>query len=140
LSGCAIAVALLVAWGDYRTAVVTRRAAEEIGRVYAKSADPLRFQGHWGFQYYLEKQGATAADYAKDVYHSGDLVVVPKFASLLRPPKADQARLIDKIRIPYDCNIATVALELEALFYAQAAFPFRAIDQPPAECWVYEYR
>lgn len=140
LSGCAVAGSLVVAWGDYRTAVATRHSAEAVGRQYAESPRTLRFQGHWGFQYYLQRYGAKAADYESDTCQAGDLLAVPKFGNLLRPPTAEQAKLIDTVAVPYDCDVATVGMDRQALFYAQAAFPFRLIDQPPAECLIYQFR
>ncbi|GFE57829.1 glycosyltransferase family 39 protein [Geobacter sp. AOG1] len=75
---CAWLVCMMVAWADYSLAETARTAAKEIGRTYGGSAKPLWFQGHWGFQYYMEKNGGTAYDRVKASVQPGDIMVIPE--------------------------------------------------------------
>ena len=38
----------------------------------------IHFQGHWGFQYYMEKNGAVALDINKLPSSSGRIIVMPE--------------------------------------------------------------
>ena len=58
----AVFVALLVTWADYGLANSARSAVEKIYATYIKEQRPLWFQGHWGFQYYMELRGAKIAE------------------------------------------------------------------------------
>ena len=50
--------ALLPTYGDYSIANSSRIAAKEIVDTYAVENQRLWFQGHWGFQWYIESSGA----------------------------------------------------------------------------------
>ena len=70
------AVSLWAAWGDEELANTARTMAEQ---VRSKSLHPstVRFQGHWGFQYYMELIGAQPLDNKTRNFHPGDLLVLP---------------------------------------------------------------
>jgi hypothetical protein len=55
----AAALAMAVAWADVSLADTARTAARTIGNAYAKRGGELWFEGHWGFQYYMEQNGGT---------------------------------------------------------------------------------
>jgi 4-amino-4-deoxy-L-arabinose transferase-like glycosyltransferase len=75
---CAWLVAMVVARADFRLAETAREAATAIARTYGGSARPVWFQGHWGFQYYMEKNGGVAYDRKGSSLHPGDVMVVPE--------------------------------------------------------------
>jgi 4-amino-4-deoxy-L-arabinose transferase-like glycosyltransferase len=75
---CAWLVCMMVAWADFSLAETARTAAREIGRTYSGSAKPLWFQGHWGFQYYMEKNGGIAYDRIKSSIQPGDIMIIPE--------------------------------------------------------------
>ncbi len=70
------ALSLWAAWGDEELANTARTMAEQ---VRSKSLHPstVRFQGHWGFQYYMELIGAQPLDNKTRNLHPGDLLVLP---------------------------------------------------------------
>ncbi|MGA2787689.1 MAG: glycosyltransferase family 39 protein [Verrucomicrobiota bacterium] len=70
-----IALSLLLA--DYRVANSARTAAELIAAKYKPASRQLWFEGHWGFQYYLEKSGGQPVDFRRSLLQPGDVVVVP---------------------------------------------------------------
>jgi len=56
--GISLAVALTVAWADWRLAGSAREAPITLKSRLAPSFDQIAFEGHWGFQYYMEQMGA----------------------------------------------------------------------------------
>lgn len=75
---CAWLVSMAVTWADFRLAETARDAARVIAGTYGGSAKPLWFQGHWGFQYYMEKNGGAAYDRKRSSINPGDIMVVPE--------------------------------------------------------------
>lgn len=73
-----LAVGLTVSWADYSWANSVRSTAARIVGSYRDIRGRLWFQGHWGFQYYMEQAGGTAADSARFVLRRGDLLVTPR--------------------------------------------------------------
>ena len=43
--------------------IAKKKAANEIMAVYKNEKRQVWFQGHWGFQYYMESLGAIPLDY-----------------------------------------------------------------------------
>jgi len=69
--------ATMSAWivsGDTALADSARTAVELIHGKTQETTGTLSFQGHWGFQYYMESLGATVSD----VYRPGDVAAIPE--------------------------------------------------------------
>ena len=88
-----LAIALYLAWADYRLAEAARQMAVVISREFS-GAKRLWFQGHWGFQYYMEKLGAKPLNRQNLQLLSGDTVAVPLGNSFLFPLPAEQVSLV----------------------------------------------
>jgi 4-amino-4-deoxy-L-arabinose transferase-like glycosyltransferase len=73
----AAVLALLVSWADYWWANSARTAAGEATEVFALRQGALWFQGHWGFQYYMQGHGGKIVDYKRTACDPGDLLIVP---------------------------------------------------------------
>ena len=71
------ALSLLVARSDFLLARAVRESARETCSAWRAGGRTLWFQGHWGFQYYMEKSGAMAIDLANPSLKIGDTFVVP---------------------------------------------------------------
>jgi hypothetical protein len=127
-------VAFGVAWGDGRYAGTARVAAREIAERYADET-PIRFQGHWGFQWYMEREGGRAVDLAGDTLPAGSLMVLPENnTSTLRLPEPAATR-VDTLVFPVRGFIATMSPERAASYYAarvRGPLPF-ALGPVPAE-------
>ena len=67
----------LVTWADASLANTGRSAAYEIARNYGGREVPLWFQGHWGFQYYMQEAGGRPLDFRWPGLEKGALVVIP---------------------------------------------------------------
>jgi len=65
---------LLIAVSDYRDAECERVASRFFEERYASGSRPFWFQGHWGFQYYMQQWGAIIYDRSNPKVRSGDLV------------------------------------------------------------------
>jgi len=70
-------VAMSVCWADYTLANSVKVAAKAIGESFGNRHVSLWFQGHWGFQYYMEAAGGEALDSGHPPPSSGDVIVIP---------------------------------------------------------------
>ena len=57
--GISLAVAVMVGWTDCRLAGLARDVATQLKSHLAPAANGVAFEGHWGFQYYMEKWGPS---------------------------------------------------------------------------------
>lgn len=72
-----LALGLVVAAADYDFATFgPREAAWAVGRFGAGSR--VRFIGHWGFQYYMERAGFHHVDFGNPDLEPGDRVIIAK--------------------------------------------------------------
>jgi tetratricopeptide (TPR) repeat protein len=91
--GLAALTVLAVAAADYRLANSGREAAGVIASKYPAPANNLSFQGHWGFQYYLEKKGRRPLDVWAARPAPGELIAVP--ANDMHELPAQATRLLE---------------------------------------------
>jgi hypothetical protein len=82
----AAALALGIATADYQLAGSARTAAAQITTKYKSTDHTLWFEGHGGFQYYMEKLGARPVDAKQTVFQPGDIVVVPEVGIIVPMP------------------------------------------------------
>ena len=82
----AAAISLSLVMADCRLAGSGRAAAEQIALKYKSAGHQLWFEGHGGFQYYLEKLGGQAIDVERSRLVPGDIVVVPWIGSRVALP------------------------------------------------------
>ena len=73
----AVCISLCVCLADYSLANTARDAAAAISQKFASSKRSVWFQGHWGFQYYMQAAGCKALDFKKNRTKQGDIVVIP---------------------------------------------------------------
>lgn len=71
------ALGLLVTRSDYLYARAVQRTVQQLHARYAADMNRTWFLGHWGFQYYMEEAGATAADASRPEASPGDYIAVP---------------------------------------------------------------
>lgn len=103
-----IFVALGVTWADYSLANSARSVVEKIYATYIKEQRPLRFQGHWGFQYYMELRGAKIVEYQKVYLATEDILIVPENNCYTFPVSPDKiVRLRETIELFSACRWLT---------------------------------
>jgi hypothetical protein len=74
----AAALALVVTWGDARFAEMGQDAARELPARWQAPGQTCWFQGHWGFQYYIQREGGRPWDDARPQARPGDVLIVPE--------------------------------------------------------------
>lgn len=74
LSAC---LSLLVLMASNAFSNSQREAADIIKANFEKYPGKVYFQGHWGFQYYMEEHGFTCLDLENHKLQQGDLMIVP---------------------------------------------------------------
>jgi 4-amino-4-deoxy-L-arabinose transferase-like glycosyltransferase len=133
-------LALLVAQSDFQLAIVVRRSAEEVVARYGQGTKTMWFEGHWGFQYYMEKLGARAVDFKHPKQLPGDLLVLPMNNTDCSAPAPGIAMQREVISIPNPSRLTTWQRAAGAGFYASVVGPLPfGFGQAPAEgLYVYE--
>jgi 4-amino-4-deoxy-L-arabinose transferase-like glycosyltransferase len=138
----AAAVALAVAWGDARWAGSIRDEAAALLARHASDAQPLWFEGQWGFQWYMEQGGARPLDLAGGVVRAGERIALPvnnvPHVFLTGAP----AEVIERTFQPEPRWVRTHSWPLGAGFYSSlfGPLPYAFGRAPPDEYRVYEAR
>jgi hypothetical protein len=133
----AVVIALSVTYADYSLANAGQSAATSIGRNYAGVT--LWFKGHWGFQYYMEKEGGRPLDTGRTVIAPGDLLVAPSnnTNSLALPP--GRFGLVGVQRVAPAGWVTTMDSSLGAGFYSDlwGPLPFAFGPVPVEKYYVF---
>lgn len=117
-----LCVALAVAYGDLRAAATARDAARTLAAQHGGGSRALYFQGGWGFQYYMEEQGAQRLSFDGLVLRPGDLVVAPRNGSNVID-LGDSVRTLEQVEFPVSRWVATMSPPAGAGFYAALRGP-----------------
>ena len=129
-------VTFIVAAADMRYADAQRDAARQLQSHYAGDGHTMWFEGHWGFQYYMQQAGAQPFGFDQTL-HGKDLLVTPSTNTLLlndvqRPPH----RVVDVVQIPIGVPAATVSNPMKAAFYSDYMGPLPYVfGAPPPESY-----
>ncbi len=135
----AVLISLLVTWSDYTLADTARSAAFEIHNKYRSQDSAVWFQGHWGFQYYMESGGGKALDIKRSELRRGDIVIIPAHSTNLYRLNPDYAQLYRQIHF-YPCRrLATLDHSTGSGFYSHffGPLPFAAGSVPSEEYYIY---
>jgi 4-amino-4-deoxy-L-arabinose transferase-like glycosyltransferase len=126
-------VALWASLGDMRLANATRDSAQMIVKANGGRTDNLYFQGHWGFQYYMQALGAHPFDPRQYQLHLDDVVVIPENNTNqldIRPDLVHSSTILTKA---VEGHIATMSQPMGAGFYSSlwGPMPFVVGPVPP---------
>jgi hypothetical protein len=137
-----VLLALLVAQSDFQLAIAVRRSAQEACAKCAQARGSVWFEGHWGFQYYMDKLGALPVDLNHPKPQAGDILVIPAHnTDIYRPaPEIVARREVLTIRNP--SMLATWNAAVGAGFYASVVgpLPFGFGKVPAETVFIYELR
>ena len=126
-------IALWVASGDTAEANSERRAAELVHRHTQDRSRPVWFEGHWGFQYYMQEFGAQPLRLGPAIYRAGDFLAIP--TNNLAPFQIPENVLGTPILVgsTQGSMLTTQNRELGAGFYASTLgpLPFAFGPAPP---------
>jgi 4-amino-4-deoxy-L-arabinose transferase-like glycosyltransferase len=128
--GAAAALCLALAWADARFAAVARTAARTLS---APASGTLWFEGHWGFQHYMEARGARALDWRRSRLAAGDRVAIPVDNANVVALPADAVVHREIRDLPVLPFLATLNPRVGAGFYAEewGPLPFAFGRIPP---------
>lgn len=129
-------LALVTIWitaADFSLANTARSAARRIISTHAGGTNTIWFEGHWGFQFYMEAAGAKALDVKAPGASVGDVLVLPENNSNVFPLSE---RFVDRLGTITEqpCHfLATMNRETGAGYYAAdwgpLPFTFGAVGQ-----------
>lgn len=130
----AAALSLAVTWADFTFAEAGRTGAQMIQEKYAASADNAWFEGHWGFQYYMQQRGAKALEVRRNLrLGRSDILVVPTTNTNVYPI-APGSTMLEPVDVPVCGWLATMNFGVGAGFYSDALGPLPfAFGSIPAE-------
>lgn len=127
------AVSLGVGAADYRWATSIRDAARQYGAQSAHLPGTVYFQGHWGWQHYMEQAGLRPLDVSSFAFQPNDMVISPENnANVAQIPE----RFVYGIRTSEFSGpryVATMSSRLGAGFYTDTwgPLPFATGPVPP---------
>jgi hypothetical protein len=133
------ALALLVTRADFFLARTVRQSAQQAGVKYGHEPGTLWYQGHWGFQFYLDAMGALPLDIKHSALKPGDILVVPGNNTSLFPVNSETATLRETIAVSGPRRLTTWSTPAGAGFFAAAEgpLPFAFGRVPPENVFVY---
>ena len=127
-------LSIWVAGADTRLANLAREAAQSVRGRTSNEVGTLWYEGHWGFQYYMEQMGALPVDAQDFRIRPGDFVAVPennaRFAGF--PPDASFQK-VAVLELPNPSGAALLNWQLGAGFYSSywGPLPFAFGPAPP---------
>jgi 4-amino-4-deoxy-L-arabinose transferase-like glycosyltransferase len=127
-------VSIWVTWADTRLADSARLAAQYVRDRVEIDAANVSFEGHWGFQYYMQRLGYRAVDFASYRVATGKVLVVPKnncnMGSI--PPQLIESQ--SSFSFDTNTGVTTTSDSMGAGFYTDVFGPVPfAFGRVPAE-------
>lgn len=137
-----LGLAMAVAKADAQLAESARSATAQIVAKAGVASTGLRFEGHWGFQLYMEQQGAAALDRNNLRLAPRDAVVVPMENSYLFPLPGQAVEPWFSHEVSWSSWISTMDGSLGAGYYSDGwgPLPFVFAQVPPEKYLVYRVR
>jgi len=132
-------LSILVTISDYNLANINRQVAHDIVREYKNATRTIWFQGHWGFQYYMEEYGAKSVDIPSMLIAPNDILIIPLNNTSTRFIRARELHFIKKIEKKSLLWISTMNVRSGAGFYSSLTgpLPFVFGNIHPEEYLVY---
>jgi 4-amino-4-deoxy-L-arabinose transferase-like glycosyltransferase len=136
------ALSLIVVGADCNFAHAVRELATKVASTYQRPAQILWFQGHWGFQYYLQEHGGLPVDFKSSDLKPGDIVAVPSDNTNLRPLNPATADLLGTVTVDRAGALDTMDSLTGAGFYSSlwGPLPFAFGHVAPEYASVYQLK
>jgi hypothetical protein len=131
--------ALWITQADAAWADSSRLAAQIIHEKTKNETGTIWFQGHWGFQYYMQKLGAHPVDFANSKLQPNDLVIVPQNNAETYKLKKQFMASAELLELPAHNFATTMRWEIGAGFYSASwgPLPFAFGDIPPEQYYIF---
>jgi 4-amino-4-deoxy-L-arabinose transferase-like glycosyltransferase len=135
LAGALLSLALTRA--DYNVAHEERSAANEFSAAYNRPEHTVWFEGHWGFQYYMEQLGAKPLDLLRPTIAPRDVLIIPNSSPNVSRPNPAVATMTDSRSYLPNRYCSTLNPSLGACFYSatRGPLPF-AFGKPSPELYL----
>jgi 4-amino-4-deoxy-L-arabinose transferase-like glycosyltransferase len=132
-------LSLLATRADFQEATSARKTVELVCATYSPASGRLWFQGHWGFQYYMQAKGARPVDFEHPEVAAGDFLAMPELNSNEVPMDPQKATLDRVISVRDYSWFATHNEKIGAGFYSShwGPLPFAIGRVPPQQVSVY---
>jgi hypothetical protein len=117
-----VPISLAVAYADDQAARGARDASDQIRTEATALRRTVWFQGHWGFQYYMQQWGAKPVDNGAHCA-AGDLMVIPWDNSNIAPLPARAVRKLGRVAPWQPPAISTFHRQSMAGFYSDRFGP-----------------
>jgi Dolichyl-phosphate-mannose-protein mannosyltransferase len=111
-------ISMFIAWGDSQLALASRNFSQTYVRKNIQEGQTVYFSGHWGFQYYMEQEGAKPLDYARISLKKGDFVVYPTQNTNVRLIQMPGKRIDVKKYKAFFVGPFTLHMQAKAGFYS----------------------
>ncbi len=132
----AAAVSLALTAADYWQAKTGQDASREFQRRFESELSTIWFESHWGFQFYMQKWGATPLNAANSEITSGDVIVFPSNNSSIIPLPMERIFPPETVTFPTLPLASTHGRGTGAAFYSSTRGPLPwAIDRVPPETY-----
>jgi len=135
-------VSLLITTADYKLADTARLAASSFQNRFQSEPGTVWFEGHWGFQYYMEQWKAKPLDRAERGTISGDVLIVPlSNSNVSRTPPVPTTGPPEQINYP-QYLLATMSPEMHAGFYSSrwGPLPWVFARIPPEQYLIFRIK
>ena len=126
-------LSMLIAYADYQLANTIRADTATLTTKYRSIRSNIWFEGHWGFQYYMESFGCQAIDIQTTKIPRGDFIIIPKSNTALFPIPDSYAPMYDSL-LTYPLTwLTTMNTRGRAGFYSDiwGPVPFIFGNTPP---------
>lgn len=118
--GATLALTLLLAYVDHRYAALQREFAREVARPFLRRGVKVWYTGHWGFQFYLEEEGARPLEHSRGGWaqaRRGEVVVWSRVNANVLAPRGRRLADVRVLRAE-----SAVPLRLMSGWSGQAGF------------------
>lgn len=139
----AAAVGAAVAYADASFATSSRLAAAKLVSEYRPAGhNTLWFQGHWGFQYYMEQLGMPAFNLARPRPHFGDRIILPMHNTSVHGLDQSWFQKVGEMHQPMCRWLGTMHIDFGAGFYCHryGLLPYKFGPVPPQTFEIWELR
>ena len=135
-------VSLLITIGDYKLANTARIAASQFQQRFRNESGIVWFEGHWGFQYYVQQWKAKPLDLEQQGLVPGDVLIVPiNNTNVSRKPAAPTIASFEQINYAQFFAI-TMSREIGAGFYSSkwGPLPWEVAPVPPEHYLIFRIK
>jgi len=136
-------LSLGIAHADYGLANISRKAVGDLDPITDRfGKQKIWFQGHWGFQYYMQENGAKPLDFTRSDVGPGDIVVVPSNNTNTQLMRQEVVRLDDFLEYRPLPWLTTMGRNVGAGYYSNdvGPLPFAFGKVEPAQFWLFQAR